>query len=111
MCGIAGILRLDGSTPNPEVVRAMTGQLRHRGPDGDGFYSSGGVGLGHRRLSIIDLDGGRQPLCNEDGSIWVTFNGEIYNFAELRRRLEQRGHRFQTRSDTEVIVHAYEEWG
>ena len=89
----------------------MTGQLRHRGPDGDGFYSSGGVGLGHRRLSIIDLDGGRQPLSNEDGSIWVTFNGEIYNFAELRHRLEQRGHRFQTKSDTEVIVHAYEEWG
>jgi len=111
MCGIAGILRLDGSTPNPEVVRAMTSQLRHRGPDGDGFYSSGNVGLGHRRLSIIDLDGGRQPLSNEDGSIWVTFNGEIYNFAELRRRLEQSGHRFQTRSDTEVIVHAYEEWG
>src|ERR1043165_2837296 len=87
MCGIAGILRLDGSTPNPEVVRAMTSQLRHRGPDGDGFYSSGNVGLGHRRLSIIDLDGGRQPLSNEDGSIWVTFNAEIYNFAELRRRL------------------------
>lgn len=89
----------------------MTGSLRHRGPDGEGTYRADGVGLGHRRLSIIDLDTGAQPLSNEDGTVWITYNGEIYNFPELRRELEARGHRFRTRSDTEVIVHLYEDLG
>lgn len=111
MCGIAGILRLDGTDANPDTTRAMSDRLRRRGPDGEGIYIDNAVGLGHRRLSIIDLEGGRQPIANEDGTVWVTCNGEIYNFAELRHQLEQKGHRFRTRSDTEVIVHAYEEWG
>jgi asparagine synthase (glutamine-hydrolysing) len=111
MCGIAGILRLDGTDASAESVRALSDRLRHRGPDGEGIYLDRSVGLGHRRLSIIDLAGGQQPLANEDGTVWVTFNGEIYNFAELRHQLEQKGHQFRTRSDTEVIVHAYEEWG
>jgi asparagine synthase (glutamine-hydrolysing) len=111
MCGIAGKLNFDPRRPvDRERLAAMTHVLAHRGPDGDGFYVSDGVGLGHRRLSIIDLEAGAQPLSNEDGTVWVTFNGEIYNFADVRLDLEQRGHRFTTRSDTEVIVHAYEEW-
>ena len=89
----------------------MTAVIAHRGPDSDGFHVSNGVGLGFRRLSIIDLSTGDQPLANEDGTIWVVFNGEIYNFAEIRSELEACGHRFRTHSDTEVIVHAYEEWG
>ena len=89
----------------------MTDIMSHRGPDANGFYIGGGAGLGHRRLSIIDLATGAQPLSNEDGTVWVTFNGEIYNFAEVRRELQQAGHRFRTNSDTEVIVHAYEQWG
>jgi asparagine synthase (glutamine-hydrolysing) len=91
----------------------MTAALRHRGPDDESYYLSPDrrVGLGHRRLSIIDLAGGKQPMANEDGTAWVVFNGEIYNFAELRKRLEDRGHRFATNSDTEAIVHGYEEWG
>src|SRR5205807_8700670 len=86
-------------------------QLRHRGPDAEGFLLDGSVALGHRRLKIIDLEGGAQPLANEDETVWVIFNGEIYNFAEVREELERAGHRFATRSDTEVIVHAYEEYG
>ena len=89
----------------------MTDAIAHRGPDADGFYVGDGIGLGHRRLSIIDLATGDQPLANEDGSVWVVFNGEIYNFADVRADLEARGHRFRTHSDTEVIVHGYEEWG
>jgi asparagine synthase (glutamine-hydrolysing) len=112
MCGIAGILQLDGSLPSKEVLEKMTRTLSHRGPDGEGFYLEGAVGLGHRRLSIIDLsDAGRQPMGNEDGSVWVTFNGEIYNFLNIRTVLESRGHRFTSHTDSEVIVHAYEEWG
>lgn len=89
----------------------MTRALAHRGPDGEGFFIRDGVALGHRRLAIIDLEGGRQPLSNEDGSVWITFNGEIYNYRELRTQLETAGHRFATHSDTEVIVHGYEQWG
>lgn len=93
------------------LVEGMTQALAHRGPDGSGYYVSGGIGLGHRRLSIIDIEGGAQPITNEDDTLQVVFNGEIYNFIELRRELEEHGHLFRTRSDTEVIVHAYEEWG
>ncbi|MBI2192557.1 MAG: asparagine synthase (glutamine-hydrolyzing) [Planctomycetes bacterium] len=117
MCGICGLVTLDRSElPTAGQVEAASGLLQHRGPDGSGVYlSPEGEGphaaLGHRRLSIIDLEGGRQPMTNEDGSVWITFNGEIYNFLELRHDLEARGHRFQTRSDTEVILHAYESYG
>jgi asparagine synthase (glutamine-hydrolysing) len=113
MCGIAGATALRG-TLDPDIASAlpaMTAALQHRGPDGDGFFTDPFVGLGHRRLSIIDRAGGRQPLSNEDGSVWITFNGEIYNHHELRDRLEAKGHQFRTRSDTEAIVHAYEEFG
>jgi asparagine synthase (glutamine-hydrolysing) len=112
MCGITGKFNFDrGRSVDPERLRAMTSAIAHRGPDADGFHLAEGVGLGHRRLSIIDLATGDQPLSNEDGTIWVVFNGEIYNFAELRVELERAGHRFRTHTDTEVIVHAYEEWG
>lgn len=111
MCGIAGYLAGGGLCPEQEVVRGMCDRIRHRGPDGEGCYVDEVVGLGHRRLSIIDLEGGRQPLGNEDGSVQIVFNGEIYNFQELMKDLKRRGHRFQTRSDTEVIVHLYEEVG
>jgi asparagine synthase (glutamine-hydrolysing) len=112
MCGITGIVDLRGDRSIDEsVLRRMNGLLTHRGPDGDGFHFSPGVGFGHRRLSIIDLEGGRQPLYNEDGSVVVTFNGEIFNFMEVEAELLARGHTFRTRSDTEVIVHAWEEWG
>jgi asparagine synthase (glutamine-hydrolysing) len=112
MCGITGIVDLRGDRPSDEaVLRRMNGLLGHRGPDGDGFHFSPGVGFGHRRLSIIDLEGGRQPLYNEDGSVVVTFNGEIFNFMEIEAELLARGHTFRTRSDTEVIVHAWEAWG
>jgi asparagine synthase (glutamine-hydrolysing) len=111
MCGISGIFDF-GAQPVDKVVLAnMTAAMRHRGPDGDGLYFSRGLGLGHRRLSIIDLEGGAQPISNEDGTIEVVFNGEIFNFIELRSELQSLGHIFKTRSDTEVIVHAYEAWG
>jgi asparagine synthase (glutamine-hydrolysing) len=112
MCGIAGKFNFDLSAPiDRGRVEAMTTAVAHRGPDADGFHFGDGIGLGHRRLSIIDLASGDQPLANEDGSVWTVFNGEIYNFAEVRAELETRGHLFRTSSDTEVIVHAYEEWG
>lgn len=111
MCGIAGIAR-SSSEPVPLApLTRMAGAIRHRGPDGYGFYTGPGVGLAHTRLSIVDVSGGAQPLTNEDGQIVITFNGEVYNHPELRRQLEDRGHVFRTRSDTEVLVHAYEEWG
>jgi asparagine synthase (glutamine-hydrolysing) len=109
MCGIAGILGLDGVPPKGDV-RRMTRRLAHRGPDDEGFHESGPVRLGIRRLAVIDLVTGHQPMGNEDGTIQVVFNGEIFNYLELRRELEGR-HRFVTQSDTEVIVHASEEWG
>jgi asparagine synthase (glutamine-hydrolysing) len=111
MCGIAGILRWAGQPPEPAEIEAMTRTLAHRGPDGEGFYLRDGLALGHRRLAIIDLEGGRQPMSNESGSVWVSFNGEIYNYQDLRQQLQASGHTFASRSDTEVIVHAYEEWG
>src|SRR4051812_3511218 len=111
MCGICGRFNTDGRPVSPSEIAAMRDVMAHRGPDGAGLAIDGAVGLGHRRLSIIDLEGGRQPLHNEDGTITIVFNGEIYNFAEIRRGLEARGHRFATRSDTEVIVHLYEEQG
>jgi len=130
MCGIAGILHRDGSPVELCVLLRMTRTLVHRGPDEEGYFlnrgglparvdgapirsapGDGEAGLGHRRLSIIDLSTGQQPLSNEDGTVWITFNGEIYNFQELQQELEGKGHRFRTRSDTETIVHGYEEWG
>src|SRR5882724_6464693 len=112
MCAIAGIYNFKSLEPvSPRLLKAMTDTLVHRGPDDEGFYLSGPVGLGHRRLSIIDLEAGHQPMTNEDGSIWVVFNGEIYNFQELKDFLVSKGHIFKTRSDTEAIVHLYEEQG
>jgi asparagine synthase (glutamine-hydrolysing) len=113
MCGIAGKLALDGQTPvDRRLLERMTRSLAHRGPDGEGCYLQGPVGLGHRRLAIIGLDpSGAQPMSNEDGTVWVSFNGEIYNHRALRRELEQRGHVFRSQTDTEVIVHLYEEHG
>lgn len=112
MCGLCGKLNFDPQQPaDPGLLRNMMEPIRHRGPDGSGTYLSGPVGLGHLRLSIIDLATGAQPMSNEDGSVWVVFNGEIYNFRELRAELEGRGHRFKSATDTEVIVHMYEEMG
>ncbi|MBI5117895.1 asparagine synthase (glutamine-hydrolyzing), partial [Candidatus Poribacteria bacterium] len=112
MCAICGILNLTNSDKiDPNVLRTMVSMVRHRGPDEAGTYMDDRVGLGHARLSIIDLSGGKQPLCNEDRSVWVVFNGEIFNYIELRRQLESLGHSFRTDSDTETIVHAYEEYG
>ena len=113
MCGIAGIARLSdqGASPQRPELIGMIERLNHRGPDGYGFYEDAQVGLAHARLSIIDLATGDQPIHNEDRSIFVVFNGEIFNFIELRAELEGRGHVFYTHSDTEVIVHLYEEHG
>jgi len=112
MCGIAGIFHLETAKPvDPARVQRMIDIMPHRGPDGSGVWTAPGIGLGHRRLSIIDLAGGAQPMANQDESLIVTFNGEIYNFAEIRADLEERGHRFRSHSDTEVILHAYRQWG
>jgi asparagine synthase (glutamine-hydrolysing) len=112
MCGICGIFLLDpGAEPEPHQLQQMNRTMNHRGPDDEGYYVSGPVGLAMRRLSIIDLSGGRQPIANEDETIWIVFNGEIYNYPELRSELVSKGHRFRTQSDTEVIVHLYEEMG
>ncbi|TVR98649.1 MAG: amidotransferase 1, exosortase A system-associated [Rhodospirillales bacterium] len=112
MCGFVGIFDCYGTRPiDRGLLRQMNDRLAHRGPDGDGLHVGPGLGLGHRRLAIIDLAGGHQPLYNEDGSVVVVYNGEIYNFHELADQLAQRGHTFRTRCDTEVIVHAWEEWG
>jgi asparagine synthase (glutamine-hydrolysing) len=112
MCGIAGILYRDPTRPvDQAILQGIGASIAHRGPDGEGFWSEPGVGLVHRRLSIIDLAGGAQPLGNEDDSVQVVFNGEVYNFQHLRAGLEARGHHFRTRSDTEVLVHLYEEDG
>ncbi len=128
MCGIAGIIHSDGRPVDCQVLKRMTDTLVHRGPDDEGYYinrddlggmgakwqygpGNGNVGLGHRRLSIIDLASGHQPMANADETIWIVFNGEIYNFPALRKELSQKGYRFQTRCDTETIIYAYEEWG
>jgi asparagine synthase (glutamine-hydrolysing) len=117
MCGIAGFVESSSTASafDPDASRAlihrMCDVIRHRGPDDEGVWVDDGVALGMRRLSIIDLSTGHQPIHNEDRSVWIVFNGEIYNFRELRRELEAAGHRFYTSTDTEVIVHAYEQWG
>ncbi len=111
MCGVAGYWHLGNRPVDGAALRRMTRALAHRGPDDEGYHEAPGIALGHRRLAIIDLDSGQQPLCNEDGSIWVVFNGEIFNYLELRADLEKRGHHFRTRSDTETLVHLYEEKG
>ncbi len=112
MCGIAGIFdRVGAGKPRHAELAAMAASLRHRGPDGFGVYRADGIGLAQARLSIIDLSGGLQPMPNEDGRVWVTYNGEIYNYLELREELLAAGHVFRTSCDTEVLVHGYEEWG
>src|SRR5579862_6877776 len=112
MCGICGVFNFDRSRAvDRNVLEAMNRRIVHRGPDDDGFYVAENIGLAMRRLSIIDLATGHQPMCNEDGTVQVVFNGEIYNFQGLRDELIALGHRFTTRSDTETIVHAYEQWG
>lgn len=111
MCGFCGIFDRSRAPVDGDLLGRMTSAIIHRGPDGEGRFIDRMVGLGHRRLSIIDVEGGAQPIGNEDGSLQVVFNGEIYNFIELRKDLESAGHVFQTKSDTEVLVHAYEQWG
>jgi asparagine synthase (glutamine-hydrolysing) len=111
MCGIAGFVNHKGEPADRDLLARMTATIAHRGPDGDGYFCEGPAGLGHRRLSIIDVEGGAQPMSNEDGTVWVTFNGEIYNDPELRSWLQSRGHVFQTSCDTESLVHLYEEHG
>ncbi len=112
MCGICGYLRRDDAHPSDRaLLEQMNGRIRHRGPDSDGFFADGRVGLAMRRLAIIDVAGGDQPIASEDGQVLVVFNGEIFNFRALRAELAGYGHRFATESDTEVIVHAYEQWG
>ena len=112
MCGIAGIVASDALQPEERArVPFMRDVIRHRGPDDEGLFVDGCAALAHRRLSIVDLAAGHQPLANEDGTIWIVFNGEIYNHADVRTELEAAGHRYRTRSDTETIVHAYEQWG
>jgi asparagine synthase (glutamine-hydrolysing) len=111
MCGITGFVNQVGRPADREIVERMTATLAHRGPDGDGFYCSGHAALGHRRLSIIDVDGGAQPMSNEDGSIWISYNGELYNEPDLKKELLAKGHRYRTSCDTESVVHLYEEEG
>jgi asparagine synthase (glutamine-hydrolysing) len=111
MCGIAGIVRWQDKLLNRAEIERMTAAINHRGPDGVGFLCRDSVSLGHRRLTIIDPETGQQPMANADQTVWVTYNGEMYNFLELRGELQQKGHCFETRSDTEVVVRAYEEWG
>ena len=112
MCGIAGYFNVDHAPEGDlRLLEHMVWQLRHRGPDGFGFFQDSRVGLAHARLSIIDLEGGWQPITNEDESLWIVFNGEIFNYPELRQQLVARGHLFRTESDTEVILHLYEEQG
>jgi asparagine synthase (glutamine-hydrolysing) len=111
MCGIAGVISERADAPGESIVRQMLATMRHRGPDDEGTGCRGAAVLGARRLAIIDVAGGHQPMCNEDGTILAVQNGEIYNFAELRNELLERGHQFHTRNDTEILPHAYEEWG
>jgi len=110
MCGITGIFRTNKPVTEKEIT-GMTDTIAHRGPDGYGIKLFDKGAIGHRRLSIIDLETGKQPMCNEDETIWITFNGEIYNFQELFIQLKNAGHVFKTKSDTEVLVHGYEQWG
>src|SRR5262245_2255944 len=112
MCGICGQYNFDNrALVRRRDIEAMTKSIAHRGPDDEGYFIDGPLGFGFRRLSIIDLSGGHQPMSDAEETVWVIFNGEIYNYLELRRELEAHGHRFRTQSDTEVIVHGYKEWG
>src|SRR5512136_2448944 len=112
MCGIIGVLNQTFQPPIEEnILRTMLEMIRHRGPDGFGIYRDARIGMGNARLSIIDLSGGDQPIGNEDGTLWIVYNGEIFNYKELRPALEARGHCFTTSSDTEVILHLYEDEG
>src|SRR5215472_15374574 len=112
MCGICGIFFSDQQQrPDPAMLRSMNRQIMHRGPDDEGFLIEDNVGLAMRRLSIIDVKTGHQPLANETDDIWIVFNGEIYNHQQLRTELDGKGHHYRTRSDTETIVHLYEEYG
>src|SRR5271165_698377 len=112
MCGIAGILEFGpDARASASALREMCRVITHRGPDDEGFYTDGFMAIGMRRLSIVDVAGGHQPLSNEDGTLWIVFNGEIYNHLALRERLVERGHRYRTRSDTETVVHLFEEYG
>ena len=110
MCGITGLIRKNTKVEFTELKR-MTDAIAHRGPDGEGFFLNKNVAIGHRRLAIIDLETGKQPISNEDETIWITYNGELYNYIELREYLKNKGHLFKTKSDTEVIIHSYEQWG
>lgn len=112
MCGIAGLIYFDDRQPTPELLTRMSDTLVHRGPDDWGYHIDGHTGFGHRRLSIIDLSpNGHQPMCNEDGTVWITYNGEVYNYRELNKDLEARGHIIRSRCDTETIIHLYEQYG
>ena len=112
MCGICGYVNAAAGGPaSSELLARMCRTIAHRGPDDEGLHVEGPAALGNRRLSIIDVEGGHQPLSNEDGSLWIAYNGEAYNFAEVRDELLARGHAFTTRSDTETMVHAFEQWG
>ena len=111
MCGICGVAHTDARPGDARLLHRMNDRIRHRGPDSDGYYTTDGAGLAVRRLAIIDVRGGDQPISNEDGSLWVVMNGEIYNYLDLYGELEKRGHRFKTRADTECLLHAYEEYG
>src|SRR3989344_1412810 len=108
MCGILGIY---SRNIDKEQVRKATETLHHRGPDGTGYFFDNNIAFGHRRLAVIDLsENAKQPMCNESGDLWITYNGEVYNFKEIKQELENKGHQFKSNSDTEVILHAYEEW-
>ncbi len=111
MCGIVGFFSNQGKNIEQKLLKEMTDSMTHRGPDDSGYYFDGGIAFGHRRLEIIDLESGQQPMSDHEGQIWITFNGEIYNYLELREELEKRGHQFQTNSDTEVIIYCYQEYG
>src|SRR5947208_1092793 len=111
MCGIAGYVTVTPRTGSESVLRRMTDRIRHRGPDDAGYYTDDFAFLGHRRLSIVDVAGGHQPMANESRSMWITYNGEIFNHANVREDLQRAGHIYANRSDTETVVHAYEEFG
>ena len=112
MCGIAGIFHIDGAPASNVLLKRMTDAIAHRGPDGEGHYVDGDLGLGHRRLAIIDLsEAGHQPMATEDGRYVIAYNGEVYNFSELRIELEAIGHRFHSRTDSEVVLKALAQWG
>lgn len=111
MCGICGIVAFQDIPIDAEKLKLMCSLMAHRGPDNEGYWITPYIGLGHRRLSIIDLTTGHQPMCNEDKTVWIVYNGETYNYIELKEELIKKGHTFSTSSDTEVLVHLYEEYG